>query len=74
MFPEERTNESEAKKQNLRDSQHWRFSLNELAAKIAFDNLLRNEASPRLPLATSEYGNISWIHHCQVPPDLSVQP
>jgi len=60
-------------KQNQKDNKHCNFSLKEVAAKIALDNLLRNETAPHLPVATNENKNVSWIHLSQVPPDLSIQ-
>lgn len=50
------------RKQNQRDNKHCNFSVEELTAKIAFDNLVRNEAAPCLPLATNEYKNVFHGH------------
>ena len=46
------------RKQNQRHNKHCNFSLEKLAAKIAFDNSVRNEGGPCLPLATNECENM----------------
>lgn len=50
--------EMRQRKQNQPDNKHRNFSLEELAAKNVFDNLMRSEAAPCLPLVTNECENM----------------